>query len=654
MATEFKITVKPSTQGGDYTTLESAVNANECNLTTSKVIAGSLTRGAIADGVAITQTTSGATAVCKHHTSTQLLINTIAGGAINNSNTWYPTADGNDTTNAWTPTDVGDSVQLSVEIDGDWSGGADTTAVTIHNYITSQGTCYLNIYTATAARHKGVYSTNYYVLNNQITVGNFDDNTGDCRIDGLQILCNWADDWKHAINCNGYHQNLKFYISNCLIKSTGNNNTFGIYVQDANNQNVSTFCWNNIIYGFNNATQNFAINACRGGFRAFNNTIYGNNVGIFIATTVAQAYLKNNICNGNTTDYSDTGSKIYATSTHNLSEDTTAPLAAVADSGTCDGDTANHLIDSDQNFLTTVKVGMRVKNTDATTYANVTAVNSDSDLTLSSDLCPNGNENYTIYAAYVSAAVTFVNETAGSEDFHLGSTDTAAIGKGANLYADTPAITTDIDGEARPNDTTFDIGADEYVSAGTNASITQVSATLTLSVGTQAVATTRLVSISQTAKVLTLAAGTQSIAAVRIVAISQVSKTLTLGVGTQSVGSLVNISISQVAATITLGVGTQVISAVRNVAITQVAKALDLVAGTQVIGTVRIVSISQTAKALTLTGGIQTISVLTGRTGWKFDSVNGWYSYVVKGTEVARLKENGDLDLKGIVNINAF
>lgn len=37
-----------------------------------------------------------------------------------------------------------------------------------------------------------------------------------------------------------------------------------------------------------------------------------------------------------------------------------------------------------------------------------------------------------------------------------------------------------------------------------------------------------------------------------------------------------------------------------------------------------------------------------------YDSVNKWISFTIKGTEVARLKENGDLDLHGVANDNAF
>ncbi len=87
-ATQLKKTVKPAGQGGDYTSLEECMNANEQDLVTN-------------------------------------------------------------------------DLYFDVEIDGDWSGGADTTAVTIHNY-TTDATHYINIYTTSAARHRGYYDTDRY------------------------------------------------------------------------------------------------------------------------------------------------------------------------------------------------------------------------------------------------------------------------------------------------------------------------------------------------------------------------------------------------------------------------------------------------------------------------------------------------------------
>jgi hypothetical protein len=75
----------------------------------------------------------------------------------------------------------------SIEIDGDWSGGADSTAVTITG-LTLDATHYLEIYTTGIARHRGVLSSLYYRLasaGNNITL--LDSEIGYVYISGLHI-----------------------------------------------------------------------------------------------------------------------------------------------------------------------------------------------------------------------------------------------------------------------------------------------------------------------------------------------------------------------------------------------------------------------------------------------------------------------------------
>jgi len=65
------------------------------------------------------------------------------------------------------------------------------------------------------------------------------------------------------------------------------------------------------------------------------------------------------------------------------------------DAGTTDGTTASKLVDSMQNLLTTASIGDVVNNTTNGTYAAVTAVDSDTQLSLSADIMTTG-EAYTI------------------------------------------------------------------------------------------------------------------------------------------------------------------------------------------------------------------------------------------------------------------
>lgn len=68
------------------------------------------------------------------------------------------------------------------------------------------------------------------------------------------------------------------------------------------------------------------------------------------------------------------------------SHDNGASSFVTADTGDTDGVTAFKLLDSSQNFTTTVSVGMTVKNLDTNTTAEVEVVDSDTELTLDADI----------------------------------------------------------------------------------------------------------------------------------------------------------------------------------------------------------------------------------------------------------------------------
>lgn len=86
-----------------------------------------------------------------------------------------------------------------------------------------------------------------------------------------------------------------------------------------------------------------------------------------------------------------------------------------ADSGTTDGTTSNKLIESGQNFGVTITVGMIVNNTTDDTFAYVTAVDSNTILSISADIMVSG-EDYTIYTTpYLSDAWAECNGQALSD-----------------------------------------------------------------------------------------------------------------------------------------------------------------------------------------------------------------------------------------------
>ena len=73
---------------------------------------------------------------------------------------------------------------------------------------------------------------------------------------------------------------------------------------------------------------------------------------------------------------------------------------SIVDSGTADGTTTNKLIESGQNFTSTVSAGDWVRNTTDETYAYVNSVDSDTQLTLSKDIIVSG-EGYEISNGFI-------------------------------------------------------------------------------------------------------------------------------------------------------------------------------------------------------------------------------------------------------------
>jgi hypothetical protein len=139
---------------------------------------------------------------------------------------------------------------LTVSIEGDWSGGPDTTAVVINGFITD-ATHYLKIITDASNRAlKTGISASRYILNTGAAAQSIEIVDGHVWVDGLQIQGN---DGKYALYTHDIPAGGWLKVSNCYIT-----NSYGI-VQ--NSANETTYCWNTIFSGNNRGTLGWAGNS---------------------------------------------------------------------------------------------------------------------------------------------------------------------------------------------------------------------------------------------------------------------------------------------------------------------------------------------------------------------------------------------------------
>ena len=85
--------------------------------------------------------------------------------------------------------------------------------------------------------------------------------------------------------------------------------------------------------------------------------------------------------------------------------------------GTCTTDTASKIIASASTFITSgVESGMRVKNTTDGTYGFVITVDSETQLTMDRDLCPDGDETFTIAGEFLIRDIDWIAELGATGD----------------------------------------------------------------------------------------------------------------------------------------------------------------------------------------------------------------------------------------------
>ena len=354
------------------------------------------------------------------------------------------------------------------------NGTTADTALTIVDGWATDSDNYIKIYTPTEAnevgttqRHGGAWSASKYHMQcapSSLREGCIKISDEHVRVDGLQIhVSSTTTDEQAGIYVTGSGSNARFDISNNIIRGNPSNSYYyhvgiGYYLTSTLTTNV----WNNIIYDFLhnfNRAAGIYVGDAEATCNAYNNTVhnssrgYWNEDGGFAGTFI----LKNNTFKSTTEGFNGV---FDSASTHNVTDNSSqdGAFGATWSTGTTDGTTSNKLVSSGATFQTDgVQVGSIITNTTDTTYTYVTAIDSETQLSINDDIFVSG-ENYTIYTN-MYGSVTFVDET--NDDFRLAASDTAAIGKGLDLSGDPSlSFTTDIDGNTRT--VPWDAGADQF------------------------------------------------------------------------------------------------------------------------------------------------------------------------------------------------
>jgi hypothetical protein len=205
---------------------------------------------------------------------------------------------------------VGADVYAEIKIDGTWSS-PDTTAVAISG-LTTDATRYLKIYTTESARHKGVWSTSYYML----YVANAGvipiTSVSNVWIDGLQLgksseSANYQDICYVSGTLTAGTNQILF--SNCIGKHAKNNSYSQMFI-DAEAANQRIFMYNCIDYNHGTAASayNCSVFTGNGLFTGYNCTFIGGYQGVNNDSGTA-AVCKNCYAYGSNAAYSGTITK---------------------------------------------------------------------------------------------------------------------------------------------------------------------------------------------------------------------------------------------------------------------------------------------------------------------------------------------------------
>jgi len=410
--TEFVSTICENTAAGgscatmDKTTLsawESDVNS-DLTATSTRVFSGTRT-GTFADGATLTlyrgATSTGITAVSVATTSSQILLQSIAGTTtplnVLTGDQWRL-----DGSNYWTASGTADQLGASpiavAKIDGAWAA-PDTTGISIDGWTTSYDNN-IKIYTTATARHPGKWDNTKYrmSLSGQYNTGIYNLEAY-VYVTGLQIESiytggNWG---RYGIWSNSSESATEFGIDSVIIRNNGSNNSgIGINITDA-----TGYIRNAVIYGS-------SINLWQG---------------IYVDNNNAGAWVVNN-------------STVYN-------------FGGITRPGIWMRYSSGHSVENTVSMANSTSSDFSYGTSPLATNNNVS-----SDAT-ADDAGGTGN------LINKATSTQFVSLVVGSEDFHVKDTSADIYNSGKNLYS---KFNKDIDSAARPPagvGLNWDIGADQ-------------------------------------------------------------------------------------------------------------------------------------------------------------------------------------------------
>jgi len=130
------------------------------------------------------------------------------------------------------------------------------------------------------------------------------------------------------------------------------------------------------------------------------------------------------------------------------------------DRGTTTSTTANKLVDSTQNFNTTAQVGSFVKNTTQGTTASVTAIDSDTTLTLDADIMDTTGDEYILFAKpYVVFELSELIRDYLETEYNDYATDAVWVDADVTIYNSAGSI---VQVNSQNTNTTTFLGIDGY------------------------------------------------------------------------------------------------------------------------------------------------------------------------------------------------